>query len=59
MVNPDAALPRTRYDLTGRVGRAQPRLRSLCVANDLVPITESQGIWQLPPGSFQSNFCGA
>ena len=27
-----------------------------CVANELVPITESQGIWQLPPGSFQSNF---
>lgn len=27
-----------------------------CVANELVPITESQGIWQLPPGQFQSNF---
>jgi hypothetical protein len=27
-----------------------------CAANELVPITESQGIWQLPPGQFQSNF---
>ncbi len=27
-----------------------------CAANELVPITESQGIWQLSPGSFQSNF---
>jgi hypothetical protein len=27
-----------------------------CVANELVPIAESQGIWQLPPGQFQSNF---
>ena len=25
-----------------------------CVANQLVPITESQGVWQLPPGQFQS-----
>jgi hypothetical protein len=27
-----------------------------CVAGQLVPITESQGIWQLPPGHFQSGF---
>jgi hypothetical protein len=27
-----------------------------CMANELVPIAESQGIWQLPPGQFQSNF---
>ncbi len=27
-----------------------------CTANELVAITESQGIWQLPPGQFQSNF---
>ena len=27
-----------------------------CVANELVPITASQGIWQLPAGQFQSNF---
>ena len=27
-----------------------------CMGNELVPITESQGIWQLPPGSFQSGF---
>jgi hypothetical protein len=27
-----------------------------CVANELVPITESQGVWQLPPGQFQGNF---
>ena len=27
-----------------------------CVGNELVPITESQGIWQLPPGSFRSGF---
>jgi hypothetical protein len=27
-----------------------------CVANELVPITESQGIWQMPPGQFESNF---
>jgi hypothetical protein len=29
-----------------------------CVANEVVPITESQGIWQLPPGQFPSNFGG-
>ena len=27
-----------------------------CVANELVPITASQGIWQLSPGQFESNF---
>jgi hypothetical protein len=27
-----------------------------CVANEIVPITASQGIWQLAPGKFQSNF---
>jgi hypothetical protein len=27
-----------------------------CVANQLVPISASQGIWQLPPGQFQTNF---
>jgi hypothetical protein len=27
-----------------------------CVGNQLVPITESQGIWQLPPGSFRGGF---
>jgi hypothetical protein len=27
-----------------------------CTANELVAITESQGIWQLPPGQFQSSF---
>ena len=27
-----------------------------CIAGQLVPITESQGIWQLPPGHFQSSF---
>ena len=27
-----------------------------CVPDEEVPITESQGIWQLPPGSFQGNF---
>jgi hypothetical protein len=27
-----------------------------CTENELVPITESQGIWQLPPGSFRSGF---
>jgi hypothetical protein len=27
-----------------------------CAPNELVPISESQGIWQLPPGQFQSNF---
>jgi hypothetical protein len=27
-----------------------------CTANQLVPITASQGIWQLPPGQFESNF---
>jgi hypothetical protein len=27
-----------------------------CTANELVPITASQGIWQLPPGQFESNF---
>jgi hypothetical protein len=27
-----------------------------CTENELVPITESQGIWQLPPDSFQSGF---
>jgi hypothetical protein len=30
-----------------------------CVANQLVPISESQGIWQLPPGQFQTNFANA
>ena len=29
-----------------------------CVANELVPITESQGIWQLPPGQFQTSLGG-
>jgi hypothetical protein len=29
-----------------------------CVAGQIVPITESQGIWQLPPGQFPSNFGG-
>jgi hypothetical protein len=27
-----------------------------CAADHLVPITASQGIWQLPPGKFESNF---
>jgi hypothetical protein len=27
-----------------------------CAPNQLVPISGSQGIWQLPPGQFQSNF---
>jgi len=27
-----------------------------CTPNELVPISESQGIWQLSPGQFQSNF---
>lgn len=27
-----------------------------CVPNELVPMSESQGIWQLPPGQFESNF---
>ena len=27
-----------------------------CMANEVVPITESQGIWQLPPGQFPTNF---
>ncbi len=27
-----------------------------CVADQVVPITESQGIWQLPPGQFPANF---
>ena len=27
-----------------------------CTANQIVPITESQGVWQLPPGQFQSGF---
>jgi hypothetical protein len=27
-----------------------------CVPNELVPINESQGMWQLSPGQFQSNF---
>ncbi len=27
-----------------------------CTAGRLVPITASQGIWQLPPGHFQKNF---
>jgi len=26
-----------------------------CVAGELVPITESQGVWQLPPGQFTSS----
>ena len=25
-----------------------------CTANQIVPISESQGVWQLPPGQFQS-----
>ena len=29
-----------------------------CVANQIVPITESQGVWQLPPGQFQNGFGG-
>jgi hypothetical protein len=27
-----------------------------CTANQLVPISASQGIWQLPPGQFSANF---
>jgi hypothetical protein len=27
-----------------------------CTAGKLVPINESQGIWQLPPGQFTQNF---
>jgi len=27
-----------------------------CTADQIVPISESQGIWQLPPGQFQSGF---
>ena len=27
----------------------------MCVPGQLVPITESHGIWQLPPGHFQSS----
>jgi hypothetical protein len=27
-----------------------------CAPNELAPISESQGIWQLSPGQFQSNF---
>jgi hypothetical protein len=30
-----------------------------CGANQLVPISESQGIWQLPPGQFQTDFANA
>jgi hypothetical protein len=30
-----------------------------CTAGDLVPISASQGIWQLPPGQFPVNFSGA
>ncbi|HXL91610.1 MAG TPA: hypothetical protein VN969_21900 [Streptosporangiaceae bacterium] len=29
-----------------------------CAADNLVPITASQGIWQLPPGSFPADFPG-
>ncbi len=29
-----------------------------CTAHQIVPITESQGIWQLPPGQFQSGSGG-
>jgi hypothetical protein len=27
-----------------------------CTANQIVPITQSQGIWQLAPGRFQNSF---
>jgi hypothetical protein len=30
-----------------------------CTAGNLVPITASQGIWQLPPGQFPASFPGA
>ncbi len=30
-----------------------------CVPNEIVPITFSQGIWQLQPGKFVNNFAGA
>ncbi len=26
-----------------------------CAANEIVPITASQGVWQLPPGQYQSS----
>jgi hypothetical protein len=29
-----------------------------CTSNQIVPIAESQGVWQLPPGQFQSGFGG-
>ena len=29
-----------------------------CVANQVVPITASQGVWQLPPGQFQNGLDG-
>jgi hypothetical protein len=30
-----------------------------CTADQLVPITASQGIWQTPPGQFPTGFGGA
>ncbi len=51
--------PSLELDATSPGVSAQHNLGfGTCTANQLVPITESQGVWQLPPGQFQSGFGG-